>query len=297
MRDFAVDRPSVVPEHLRQQIFRGSDAVAEGLISSSRLRREYQRVLHGIYVPVGNPIDHGVRTLAALLPTSETAVLTAHSAAWWYGVAYAEPADPVILILPCDLQIKGARGVRVHVSNLTDSEIGLVDGLRLASPIRAAWDAATLTSPRAALATIDGLLRRRLLTERQLLRELTVRAGTWGVARARAVFELADGLSESPAESWTRWLLHHSTIPPATLEFEVLDENGGFIARVDFAWPAKRVALEYDGAYHADPKQRAIDQRRDSALAGLGWKVLHMTSSDLHDPSRVLAELRGLLAG
>jgi very-short-patch-repair endonuclease len=55
-------------------------------------------------------------------------------------------------------------------------------------------------------------------------------------------------------------------------------------------------SLEYDGSYHSDPLQQAVDQRRPAALARLGWKVLHMTSSDLHDPHRTLMELRGLLA-
>ena len=112
MREFDTSRRSAGPERLRQQIFRGSDAVAEGLISASRLRREYTRVLHDIYVPAGSKIDHGVRTLAALLRMSEAAVLTAHSAAWWYGVASAEPTGPVMLILPRKLSLNGALGVR-----------------------------------------------------------------------------------------------------------------------------------------------------------------------------------------
>ncbi|MDQ3055187.1 MAG: endonuclease domain-containing protein [Actinomycetota bacterium] len=296
MREFDTSRRSAGPERLRQQIFRGSDAVAEGLISASRLRREYTRVLHDIYVPAGSKIDHGVRTLAALLRMSEAAVLTAHSAAWWYGVASAEPTAPVILILPRKLSLKGALGVRVHISDLADTETEVVDGLRLASPLRTAWDSATLTPPRCALATIDGLLRRNLMTQQQLLGHLVTRAGVWGVARARPVFELADGRSESPAESWTRWLLHSVSLPPFELQFEVFDEQSRFIARVDFAWPANKVALEYDGSYHSDPLQQAVDQRRNAALARLGWNVLHMTSSDLHDPHRTLMELRGLLA-
>jgi very-short-patch-repair endonuclease len=86
------------------------------------------------------------------------------------------------------------------------------------------------------------------------------------------------------------------SLPPFELQFEVFDEQSRFIARVDFAWPANKVALEYDGSYHSDPLQQAVDQRRNAALARLGWNVLHMTSSDLHDPHRTLMELRGLLA-
>lgn len=90
-------------------MFRGSDAVAEGLISASRLRREYTRVLHGIYVPPGVRVDHGVRTLAALLDLPDRAVLTAHSAAWWYGLEYAAASDPVIAILPTEVAVKARK--------------------------------------------------------------------------------------------------------------------------------------------------------------------------------------------
>lgn len=295
MRDLDMGRRAAVPERLRQQIFRGSDAVAEGLISASRLRREYTRVLHGMYVPAGTVVDHGVRTLAAVLRMSPGVVPTAHSAAWWYGVACAEPSDPVMLILPRSLPVKGARGIRVHVSDIGDADLGIVDGLRVASPLRSAWDAATLTSPRTALATIDGLLRRNVVTQRQLLDHLTLSAGTWGVARARPILEFADGLSESPAESWTRWMLHQSLIPPAVLQFEIFDEHGRFVARVDFGWPDRKVALEYDGAYHVDPLQQVKDRGRDTVLSSLGWTVIHMTATDLRDPCQVLQELRRAL--
>ncbi len=291
----AKPRPRV-PDRLRGQIFRGSDAVAEGLISASRLRREYTRILHGIYAPPGIRVDHGIRTLAALLLMPSTTVLTAHSAAWWYGVPHAEPLDPVMLILAPEIPAKGVRGIRLHVCELAEAEINLVNGLRLASPLRCAWDAATLTAPRNALATVDGLLRRGVVTQPQLLDHVSGRAGVWGVTRARPVFELANGLSESPGESWTRWLLHAESLPPAALQHEVFDEEGRFVARVDFAWPAKKIALEYDGSYHADPVQQAADRSRDAALARLGWTVVHMTSSDLHDFTRVGQRLRSLLA-
>ncbi|MGI8628426.1 MAG: DUF559 domain-containing protein [Geodermatophilaceae bacterium] len=296
MLDFDPGERIGVPERLRSQVFRGSDAVAEGLISASRLRREYTRVLHGFYVPPGVRIDHGVRTLAALLDLPDRAVLTAHSAAWWYGLEYAEATDPVVAILPPEVAVKGPKGVRVHNTGLDESDIRVVGGLRLASPLRTAWDAAALTLPRSALATVEGLIRRNVTTQAELLAELLTRAGSWGVTRARAIFELADGLSESPAESWTRWLLHGEAIPPPMQQFQVFDELGRFVARVDFAWPESKVALEYDGAYHAEPRQQAADQRRDVALAALGWTVIHMSSSDLHDPSRVLRELRARLA-
>lgn len=291
--DASGDRP--VPHRLREQIFRGSDAVAEGLISSTRLRREFLRILHGFYVPPGTHIDHGVKTLAAVRALPDQATLTAHSSAWWYGVEYAETIDPVVVILPHGVPVKGPSGVKVHQTNLNETEVDVIGGLRLASPTRTAWDSAVLTTPRTALAIVDGLLRRSVVTKEQLRAVLTSKSGLWGVSRARIVLELANGASESAGESWTRWLLHQASIPPAVLQFEVLDAQGRFVARVDFGWPDCRVALEYDGAYHADPLQQIKDRERDAALRALGWTVIHMTTIDLRDPGRVLQDLRRAL--
>jgi very-short-patch-repair endonuclease len=43
---------------------------------------------------------------------------------------------------------------------------------------------------------------------------------------------------------------------------------------VDFAAPAVRLVVEVDGGYHAQ-RVRA-DARRDSVLAGLGWRLLRV---------------------
>jgi len=198
-------------------------------------------------------------------------------------------------ILPAGDHRGGPRGVKVFRGHLDSADVTVVDGIRVTSPVRTAWDAATLTDPASALAITDGLLRRNLMTPGQLRLVAEERSGTWGVCRARKVFDLADGLSESPAESWTRWLLHESCIPPAVLQFEVLDERQHLLARVDFGWPDQKVALEYDGAHHDEPLQQVKDQRRDAALTKMGWTVIHMTASDLRDPSRVLHALRQAL--
>ena len=76
----------------------------------------------------------------------------------------------------------------------------------------------------------------------------------------------------------------------------VLDARGRFVARVDLAFPGQRVAVEYDGAWHAAPGQFARDRRRLNALQAAGWRVLHVTAADLHHPELVIARLRALLA-
>jgi very-short-patch-repair endonuclease len=67
------------------------------------------------------------------------------------------------------------------------------------------------------------------------------------------------------------------------------------VARVDFAWPEHRVAMEYDGAWHAEPGRFAKDRRRLDRPQAAGRTVVFVTAADLHRPAQILATLREAL--
>lgn len=285
-----------IPATLRDRPFRGRDAISEGLASRSRLRGpEFRRVLHGVYVPAATVVDHGIRCQAAALVLPDGAVLTGHSAAWWYSVEYARADAPVMVAMPPGTRVDGPRGVKVHRTPVEESDVGIVDGMRVTAPSRACWDVATLSDLPSALVIVDGMLNRRVIAAVELHARLSAGAGIWGVRRAREVFELADGRSESPPETQVRLLMHRAELPEPIPQFEVR-LAGRFVARVDFAWPDRRVILEYDGAHHADQLQMRRDRSRLNDLVTEGWVVLHATASDLHDPTRMLHVLRAALS-
>ena len=117
-----------------------------------------------------------------------------------------------------------------------------------------------------------------------------------GCRRARAACALADGRAESPQETRLRLLLVRSSLPTPIAQFTVRDP-GGLVARVDFAWPHLRVALEYDGAWHGGPGQFAEDRQRLNRLTAAGWRVVFVTAADLHHPEALLSRLAAVLAG
>lgn len=288
-------KTSRIPKALRERPFRGRDALADGLISRRRLLGpEFRRILHGVYVVAGISIDHGIRCQAAALILPPDSVLTGHSAAWWYGVPFARADAPVMVARPPGARMDGPRGVKVHRTPFQDQDVAVVDGFRVTSPARAAWDVSTLAEPGPALAIVDGLLHRGVLSPVDLAIRLAAGAGIWGVSRAREVFGLADGRSESPAESQVRLTVHRAGLPPPIPQFVVRME-GRFVARVDFAWPDRKVILEYDGAHHADVLQMRRDRKRLNDLVNAGWVVLHATASDLQDPGPLLHALRTAL--
>ena len=77
----------------------------------------------------------------------------------------------------------------------------------------------------------------------------------------------------------------------------VVRDGAGVVARVDFAWPAAKVAVEYEGAWHGEsPQQVAADRRRLNALTAAGWTVVFVTAADLYEPARVAARIAAALA-
>jgi very-short-patch-repair endonuclease len=110
------------------------------------------------------------------------------------------------------------------------------------------------------------------------------------------VCALADGLAGSPQETRLRLLIGRSDLPTPVAQHTVRDE-AGFVARVDLAWPGHRVAVEYDGLWHAEPGQFARDRQRLNRLTAAGWRVVFVTAADLHRPVELVARIRAALAG
>ena len=67
--------------------------------------------------------------------------------------------------------------------------------------------------------------------------------------------------------------------------------EGRFVARVDFAWPEHKVAVEYDGLWHAEAGQFARDRQRLNRLQAAGWRVVFVTAADLRHPEALIARI------
>jgi very-short-patch-repair endonuclease len=145
------------------------------------------------------------------------------------------------------------------------------------------------------VAVVDALVSRGTVELTQVRRAAAAAAGP-GCRRARQVADLADGLAGSPQETRLRLLLHASSLPRPVAQFVVRDAEGRFVARVDFAWPEHRIALEYEGAWHGRPQQVAKDRARLDRLTACGWTVVFVTAADLRDPVPLIARITAALA-
>jgi hypothetical protein len=138
------------------------------------------------------------------------------------------------------------------------------------------------------------------------LDELTTacQGGSGRGARAlRMLPGLVDPLCESPLESTTRVLLTLSGLRPEASQYNLFD-GSIFIARLDFAWPSLRVAVQPDGfAFHADRDSYRRDREVANALERLKWRLIILTWEMVHgspeqvvrDVSEVVGQQRALV--
>src|SRR5688572_18937929 len=117
-----------------------------------------------------------------------------------------------------------------------------------------------------------------------------------GCRRAREAAARADGLAESPQETRLRLVLLASALPPPVAQHTVRDVDGRFVARVDFAWPEQRLAVEYQGAWHGQLQNVVRDRTRLNRLTAAGWRVVFVTAADMRRPAQLLTRIAAALA-
>ncbi|WP_426625480.1 hypothetical protein ACPPVW_05300 [Leifsonia sp. McL0607] len=137
------------------------------------------------------------------------------------------------------------------------------------------------------------------LTDRPALaRAIAAAPGRRGAARAKQAIEAVRPGSESPGETRLRLLLEDARLPAPLLNHELRDASGGFVARVDLAYPRERIALEYEGDVHrVDRPTWQKDIRRRERVEDLGWRMVRVTADDLRSPGELIRRVRRLIEG
>ena len=289
--------PPLRPAALHQKVFRGSWAVRTGVLTAASLRSSAWRpVRRDVYVDATVPDSHVLRATAVGLCMPPGAALAGRTAAVLWGVTdLVRTDDPVEVAVPVGIRWTPGPDVVASSSDLTGATTRQ-DGRVLTTRLRTAVDLARragLLTERVVL--VDRLVRARVVDLPTLRDAVVALPRCRGSAHAREAVALADGLAESPQETRTRLVLRAAGVPPPVAQF-VVRRDGRFVARVDFAWPARRLALEYDGLWHGDARQFARDRARLNALLAAGWRVLFVTARDLHHPEELAARVCEALA-
>ncbi|MDV7132696.1 type IV toxin-antitoxin system AbiEi family antitoxin [Williamsia muralis] len=230
-------------------------------------------------------------------------VLGAHSAAVLHGLPLWDVDTSIVhLSLPTGDSHSGSRTSK-HVRVQRDARppaVMHVNGIPVATPARAVVDLARRASFASAVVTGDAALHRGLCTKADLEAELDLIVGSPGYPQACRAVAMMDGLAESPLESRSRVDIFDGGLPNPALQLEIVDARGGFVARVDFAWPEQLVVGEADGLikYNRDDLKAVLrrEKYRTDRITEQGWRVVRWSSADLATPGLVVGRLRAALS-
>jgi hypothetical protein len=278
-----------------QGVFIGAHAVSEGVLTRGQLHNgPYVRVLHGVYADASQPRDHRLTSRAAALLMPPDAALGGRSAAALLGGPDPDFREPVTVIVPPGIAWQGPKGVRVHTAALPDRDVLLRDDMRCTTSTRTAWDVAAREPVRTAVGVLDWMLRVGQVSHEDFHALLREKSGAWGSRRVRRAFELVDGRSESPPESWVRVACVLAGLPVPIPQFDVV-ADGNWLGRVDLAWPDAKVIVEYEGGYHFADGQIVRDEARYRRLVAAGWRVIRLAAHDLRDMDAAVERIRAAL--
>jgi very-short-patch-repair endonuclease len=270
--------------------FRGSAAVAAGLVTPNVLRGpRFRRLFPDVYAPATGDLDLALRSVAAAVYVGRHGVLVGYSAAELHGASCADRGAPAEVSVPGG-GVRGRDGLRVHRFQPAPSELTRVHGCAATTPLRTAYDLGRRADRTAAVVALDALAHGHFTT--RAVRDVAMaHRGDRGLRWLRAALELCDPRAESPMESRIRIALHRYRLPAPKVQHPV----GPY--RLDLAYPAVRLAIEYDGRDHREPGRAIRDLRREAHLARCGWDVLRLRAASVHDARETAIRVHRELVG
>ena len=226
--------------------------------------------------------------MAACLHPHVVACATGLTAARLWGLWTETEHVDVAVRYPTKIS---AQGATVHRSrDLLSKDITRLDCIPVTTPARTLCDLGRVLPEPEVVRLLDHAVSTHLVTAGRVL-QLRIRIGAQGrngagvIGRALATLPEAADETESGPEVDTLRALEEGGLP--TPERQLWITAAGRRYRLDLAYPAEKVAIEYDGhAWHHTPEQLAADSRRQEAAESIGWLILRTRKEDLRSPGR-----------
>lgn len=294
---------SPLPPELGDEPFLVSRALDLGVGKNRLGSRDLARPFRGVRVAGPNPvlISDLCRAYAARMPS--THVFSHVTAAVLHGMPlpYWALADRRLHVsVPAAHRAPQMAGIVGHELRESLMDVELSDGLPVTSPRQTWIDLGPVLNRGSLVAVADFLCagRHPRYTPGELRATVAGLAGRRGIRALREAALSSRARVDSAKETETRLLLLDTGVPEPVVNYEVTDAAGCFVARVDLAWPAWRICVEYEGEHHRTDRSRfRADITRRERLEDLGWRVIRITDDDLLDGGReFLRRVRGALA-
>jgi hypothetical protein len=188
-------------------------------------------------------------------------------------------------------------GVRRTSVGQSSAKVVAINGIRCTDLARTAVDIARVHPFADAVGSVDWALWRRnavSVTREQLVEELGRANPRYGRAHVGQVIAFATSLSDSYGESEARAMMHLLGFAPPELQASFRDQEGEMV--LDFYWPKKRIAGEFDGKekYMRNEFTRGgpgqvvwREKKREDRLRRLRLSVMRILTADVANPQRL----------
>ncbi|WP_291793386.1 hypothetical protein [Brevibacterium sp.] len=236
-----------------------------------------------------------VRNTAAAVQLKKPAMAVSHlTAAHLYGWPLPASASASASAQPLDLTpLKSFSLVPGHhVHRPAEAEVWWFYGVTVTSPRQTLRQISSLLIERQLVDVIDAICGPWRSTALSTPADIAARLPEWprfpGRARLRSALSRARAGVGSPQETRLRLLLVDAGLPEPTVGHSV--DVGFAVLHPDLAYPALKIAIEYEGAHHRlDADQWEHDIRREQAMRDRGWTYLRITAktSDAEIPRLV----------
>jgi very-short-patch-repair endonuclease len=171
------------------------------------------------------------------------------------------------------------------------------EGLQITDPTRTVIDLGLVLPHWSVRDALSRGLTMKLFSIAQVeqLRDALGRKGRNGTGVVRELLEerMLGAGEESLLERRLHDLIRDYDLQAPVVQHE-LWHAGRLVARLDAAYPERKLAIEIDGfAYHSSPDAFQRDRTRQNRLVALGWTVLRFTWADVvHRPAMVAQQIR-----
>ncbi len=236
-----------------------------------------------------------LRAAAAVLPN---ATVSHYSAAAFHALPSVS-LEEVSVTVPSKTT-HAFPGVRVFRNDdLHDGHLSTIRGLRTTTLERTIVDLAATLSPRHLEYVVDDQLadRRCRIVDLRSVLDSVARRGKPGVGAMRTILDDRSAVDENRTqlERAGNALLAEGGFVGFHNEYPIPWAPG---RRFDVAFPAQRIAIEWDSErWHTQKQAFQTDRERDRLAIEHGWRVLRFTWRDLHDnPDSVIETIRVVLA-
>lgn len=275
--------------------FRATDAGLLGIPQRQLRGPAFRTVLRGVLVDARVPDTVVIRARAALLLAPEGAVLSHWTAARLWGGRV--PDNDFVHVSFMRRVRWRVRGIKSHSFTHRIDDLRR-HGLPVTSPGQTFCHLARFLGLVDLVAFGDSLVGKSRITTDELVAYAEEWVGQYRAEALDAARLVRDGVDSSP-ETALRLLMVLAGLPEPTMNVCVRRVDGSIRFRIELAYEDVRVAVEYDGRWHAAPEQRAHDaDRREELTRSQGWHFVVVTADELYQEqeallTRLWGELRG----